>query len=289
MGLTPVKPEKVLLRQHPQFNEKWLCERIKEDPSILGLGDVLVKEVERPEPYGGRLDLLLYDTDSERRYEVELMLGTVDESHIIRCIEYWDLERRRYPQYEHAAVLVAENITTRFLNVIGLFNRAIPMIAIQLNALKVADYIVLNFTKVLDVVEPGEDDDDTEAEEETVDRGYWEKKGSKESLGVVDSCLSTIQRFAPNLSLKYNKFYIGLSDQVRPKNFVIFRPKRQFVRVEPKIRDRQKWAERLETAGIVVLPGGRTRLHFRLARAEAETRSELLRELLQESYSERGY
>src|SRR2546427_7038490 len=140
MGLTYIKPEKLLLKDHPDFSEKWLCQRIKDDPSILGLGDVAIKDVERPQPYGGRLDLLLYDLESERRYEVELMLGTVDESHIIRCIEYWDLERRRYPQYEHVAVLIAENITTRFLNVIGLFNRAIPMIAIQLNALKVDDH-----------------------------------------------------------------------------------------------------------------------------------------------------
>jgi hypothetical protein len=33
------------------------------------------------------------------------MLGATDESHIIRCIEYWDIERRRYPAYEHCAVL----------------------------------------------------------------------------------------------------------------------------------------------------------------------------------------
>src|SRR3989442_11609419 len=41
-------------------------------------------------------------------------------SHIIRTIEYWDNERRRYPAYEHIAVLVAEQVTARFLNVIGL-------------------------------------------------------------------------------------------------------------------------------------------------------------------------
>ena len=30
--------------------------------------------------------------------------------------EYWDIERRRYPQYDHCAVLIAEDITSRFLN-----------------------------------------------------------------------------------------------------------------------------------------------------------------------------
>ena len=48
-------------------------------------------------------------------------LGKTDESHIIRTIEYWDIERKRYPQYDHTAVIVAEEITSRFLNVIGLF------------------------------------------------------------------------------------------------------------------------------------------------------------------------
>ncbi len=59
---------------------------------------------------GGRLDLLLSDGDSTR-FEVEVMLGPTDPSHIIRCIEYWDIERRRYPAYDHIAVLVAEEIT----------------------------------------------------------------------------------------------------------------------------------------------------------------------------------
>lgn len=41
---------------------------------------------------------------------------------MIRTIEYWDIERKRYPQYEHCAVIIAEDITSRFLNVIQLFN-----------------------------------------------------------------------------------------------------------------------------------------------------------------------
>ena len=44
--------------------------------------------------------------EHSQRYEVELRLGATDEFHIIRCIEYWDIELRRYPSYEHIAVLV---------------------------------------------------------------------------------------------------------------------------------------------------------------------------------------
>ena len=91
---------------------------------------MVVRSQERNQPKVGRLDLLLEDPDSGTRYEIESQLGTVDESHIIRTIEYWDLERRRYPQYDHVAVIVAEEITSRFFNVIGLFNGFIPLIAI---------------------------------------------------------------------------------------------------------------------------------------------------------------
>jgi len=49
----------------------------------------------------------VFFAESTRRYEVEIQLGATDESHIIRTIEYWDIERKRYPQYEHTAVIVA--------------------------------------------------------------------------------------------------------------------------------------------------------------------------------------
>ena len=129
------KSKVVSLKSHPVLTERWLQDEIVKDTSILGLGDLVVRSQERIQPKGGRLDLLLEDPDSGTRYEIELQLGTVDESHIIRTIEYWDLERRRYPQYDHVAVIVAEEITSRFFNVIGLFNGFIPLIAIQLNAL----------------------------------------------------------------------------------------------------------------------------------------------------------
>ena len=130
------KFETVSIKRHPELDENWVQSRIAEDPSILGLGDVVLKDRERPQPRAGRLDLLLQEVESNRRYKVEVQLGPTDESHIIRTIEYWDIERRRFPQYEHTAVIVAEDITSRFLNVISLFNGMIPLVAIQMRALK---------------------------------------------------------------------------------------------------------------------------------------------------------
>ena len=129
------------LKNHPELNERWLQDIIAEEPSILGIGDVILKDKERIHQGAGRLDLLLQEADGSDRYEVEIQLGATDESHIIRTIEYWDIERKRYPQYNHTAVIIAEDITSRFLNVISLFNGSIPLMALQVKAIETSDGI----------------------------------------------------------------------------------------------------------------------------------------------------
>src|SRR5215469_14036930 len=135
------------------LDEKWLQDRIIDDPSLLGLGDLEIAGREHRQPVGGRIDFLMRDEEADTFYEVEIMLGPLDESHIIRTIEYWDIERQRRPQFDHRAVIVAEQITSRFFNVLRLLNRAVPMIAIQLSAFQMDDGVALHFVKVLDVVE----------------------------------------------------------------------------------------------------------------------------------------
>lgn len=284
MTLKYVKPIALQLKGHPLFNEKWVQERIAEDPAILGLGNLALKDVERMQPRAGRLDLLLYNPETDERYEVELMLGTVDESHIIRAIEYWDIERKRYPQYDHKAVIVAEEITTRFLNVINLFNQSIPLIAIQMKALQLDDKIILDFTKVLDEVIPG-DDDEEETGETLVNREYWEKKPVKNSLPIMDECIAILQSFAPSLTANYRKNFISLKDDGRVNNFVRFVPKTTFVRVRVSTPDYQEWRSKLEDAGLVVhnvrFQG---RVVFRVTSEEIAQHRQLLTDMFQAAY-----
>ena len=155
------KLEAINLKNSGAQTEKWVQDQIADDPAILGLGaDLELKDKERRQAGAGRLDLLLQDPVTLKRYEVEIQLGPTDESHIIRTIEYWDIERKRYPQYEHTAVIVAEEITSRFLNVIQLFNGAIPLIALKMTAYKVGDQTALTFVKVLDEITFGLVDED---------------------------------------------------------------------------------------------------------------------------------
>lgn len=244
-----VKPERILLRTASEYDEKWVQDRIGEDPSLLGLGDVTVRDKERLQPRAGRLDLLLQEVNSSRRYEVEIQLGKTDETHIIRTIEYWDLERKRYPQYEHTAVIVAEDITSRFLNVISLFNGFIPLIALQMQALRVGDQLSLVFTKVLDQMRLGLVDED-EGVAEVVDRSYWEGRATNASLEIVDQLVAHLHTLDSDLAAKYNKHYIGLAKRGRPNNFVHFYPRKEFTWVAFRVDRSDVIDEKLRTCGF---------------------------------------
>lgn len=160
------------------FDEYWLQDQIMNSPSALGLGSLEVVTKERLQSSGGKLDILLKDPQDSAMYEVEVMLGKTDESHIIRTIEYWDNEKRKYPHRKHTAVLVAEEITRRFFNVIHLFSHSIPILAVQASLIQTADgQRNLFFTTLLNTYE--EIDDGTSLSEHVSDpKGYWNNKAA---------------------------------------------------------------------------------------------------------------
>lgn len=189
------------------LDEFWLQDRIAAAPGCLELGDLEVVARERRQSSGGRLDLLLKNPEDDSMFEVELMLGETDETHIIRTIEYWDLEKRRWPQRQHFAVLVAESITRRFFNVIQLLGNAVPLIAIQANIVEADERRILKCTKVLDVYEEPED---AETVAEAHDEEYWRTKAvwtletAKALLGVVGTELE-------DPTLNFVKHYVAIN------------------------------------------------------------------------------
>ncbi len=281
------KLERVWLKTHPELNERWLQDRIGEDPSLLGLGDLVLKDRERLQPHAGRLDLLLQDAETNRRYEAEIQLGKTDEAHIIRTIEYWDIERKRYPQYDHTAVIVAEDITSRFLNVIGLFNGFIPLVAIQLYAVRLDDSISLVFSKIVDEMPLGLVDEDEEVREET-NRAYWEKRGSKQTLAMADEMLAWLRELDPGLELKYNKFYIGLAKDGRPNNFVTFRPQKDWLRLEVRLDRSDETQAQLDASGLDVMDYSSRWGYYRirLNKADLVKHKDLLAGLMAKAHGE---
>ena len=253
MATPYTKPQRISLKAHPEYDEKWVQAIIADNPAVLGLGDLVLRDQERIQPHAGRLDLLLQDLDTNRRFEVELQLGPTDESHIIRTIEYWDIERRRYPQYDHCAVLVAEQVTSRFLNVISLFNGALPVIAIQMQAFAVDDHVTLIFTTVLDELVRGPVDEDEDADVAPTDKAYWEAKSSKKIVSLADDLLNLIGEFDESIELKYNKFYVGLAKDGRPFNFLTFLPRKGHLILRMKLPKSEDFDGRIDNAGIDTL------------------------------------
>lgn len=205
------KLEQIRLRDY--HDEKWLQEKIEQEPTILGLGELSLVGRERRQPTGGRIDFLMHDKEKQTMYEVEVMLGALNESHIIRAIEYWDIEKRRFPSQDHKAVIVAEDITNRFFNIVYLMNKSIPIIALQLGTYKHDDKLFLTFTRVLDSFI--EQSDAEEVVEDSVDRSYYESRFNKGSLEIMDKIVDIARSFDPQARITFNKGHVAIGTSVR--------------------------------------------------------------------------
>lgn len=272
------------LKENASTSERWLQDRIIDDPSILGLGEVELVASEKSLPNAGRLDLLLQDPLLNRRYEVELMLGPTDPSHIIRTIEYWDVERRRYPAYEHVAVIIAEDITTRFLNVMSLLAGSIPLIAIQLSAIRVETRVILHFVRVLDQVKLRTDDAYEAGAGDgggTADRPQWDQRVGVETMAICDELLSIANTTTPeSLELKYRKGRIAVGPSGSFFKAFALHPKRGgFVTVITKLDDRDSYIDRLQSLGLDIRARGEREVALRVRHSDVASRREPLCEV----------
>ncbi|PIT75975.1 hypothetical protein [Limnohabitans sp. JirII-31] len=283
-----VKLKTFSLKQHSILNEAWLQKAITDDPALLGLGDLVVRDKERVQPSGGRIDLVLQDSESGTRYEVEIQLGTTDETHIVRTIEYWDIERTRYPQYDHKAVLIAENVTSRFLNVLRLFNGVVPLIVLQLSAIETVDGIGLHFTRVLDEMPRGLVDED-EAVYEPATLQDWERIGTPQTVQLARDLLALCKPLDASLELKPNKHYIGLQRQGVAFNFVTFRPQKVGIKISLKMPRTEEVDRQLEESGLELLEYARSGAYrIKIGREGIASHGDLLSELLKQAFNSRS-
>ena len=275
------KSKKISLRNY--HDEKWLQDKIEKDPSILGLGDVNIIERERKQSTGGRIDFLFSDPEIDTMYETEIMLGSTDESHIIRTIEYWDIERRRYQSKDHKAVIVAEDITNRFFNVISLMNRSIPIIAIQLNALEVGNKLALNFTKVLDIYEPPEDEEALGGE--VVDRAYWEKKSNRKSIAIMDNIIDIVKKEYDGTRITYNKYHVAVG--TRRRNIISLHPRKRegYCHMEIKVGSDNidDIKNKLEEIGISFSPRKKDKFAIIMLEDDVEQHTEQIKEIIKKA------
>lgn len=109
----------------------------------------------------------------------------------------------------------------------------IPLIAIQLQTLRVGDGVALIFTKVLDELELGPDEPSDEPISRS--RADWESRVPRAMLQIIDSIFEAVKALDPSYELNYKKWFVGLARSGIANNFVHFRPKQKFLKVTFKL------------------------------------------------------
>lgn len=217
--------EKISMKKHPDFNEDWLKTKLMDQPTLFGFGDLVLRDRERVQPKTGRLDLLMEDLQSRIRYIIEVQLGWVDADHIIRTILYWNAEQKRYPNSKNIAVLVAEEIESKFLEFIHLMHLSIPVIVLKASALKVGDVVTLHLEEILDHCGLAEDDYIEESEPQpTQSSEPWRAKCSQPVLEFVEKLPNYIPSTKGPVTISYNKCDARICVNGKILTFFFLRP-----------------------------------------------------------------
>jgi len=170
------------------------------------------------------------------------------------------------------------------LNVINIFNGAIPLIAIKMEAFKNGNDYWLNFTTVLNEVSLGLVEEDEI--KEVTDRTYWEKRGTTKTVSLADDLVVMINEFTSGYELKYNKFYIGLAKDGQPDNFVIFRPKKSNTTMEIRLEQSPETDKLIEDAELDLMEYDNkwNRYRIRISKQDLTKNKELIVNLLKMAY-----
>jgi hypothetical protein len=128
-------------------DEYWLQDQLAADAALLGLGELTLVTQELHQSGGGYLDLLL--ERDEIYFSVEVQLGGLDASHAFRALEYWTRNRSRWPNRRHVAVIVAEQIKTRYGTALRSLADDLPLVVIELLAQRDGDGPIALSTKAV--------------------------------------------------------------------------------------------------------------------------------------------
>ena len=207
---TTITISKTLSIRDCGYDENSLQDQIADAPSILGLGDLEFVRREKKQSSGGRLDILLKDSGDDSMYEVEVMLGATDESHIIRTIEY---RARGKDAGNNASILrcwLPRASPGAFFDVVQLLSLSIPIIAIQANMIEAKGARVLHFTKILDTYE--EPEDEAQASAEPCDESWWRSQSehTASTLAAAEALYKIVSPVYDRIDLAYTVSYISL-------------------------------------------------------------------------------
>lgn len=199
--------EEISLKEHSIIKERHIQDIIADNPKILGFkGDLTPLGKEMRQKDGRRLDLLFKDKNSSKMYEVEIQLGQLDESHLSRAVGYWNVEQKKNPLCEHSAVVIAEKIGDRMLDLIKLLKEDVPIIVIKMTASeKEKGIICLKFERI----------DLNKSNDTTDDNGdaIKDDKASETASKEVNKIYGFLKEIDRSMKINYTKNYIGFKKE----------------------------------------------------------------------------
>jgi hypothetical protein len=157
-----------------------------------------------------------------------------------------------------------------------------PLIVIELSALRVGENLTLKSTRLFDGTTEQEAGLD---QQENYTREYWIKISSIASIELVEQFLPILQELSTDLRQTYKKHFIGTAVSNRAENFVYFEPTKNFVRVSASVSNMQEWRKRISDMGFKLLEGG-NRVYFRVSPEQFQLHRDLFVELFKQSYRE---
>ncbi len=250
---------------------------IGDNPDVLDLGPVIDNAVKEQVLGRGRVDLVLESSDSH--YVTEIQRGKLDADHVTRILEYWDLYRRQKPDTKCIAVLIAEDVTSRFLNVISLFNTHIPIVVIQMEALRINDSsdVYLNFVTVMHL--QGRDD-----ESDPGNRGYWEDR-AEQTMPIANTFIDIAREVETSIEPDYLKSFISLRCDGKSRSFLRLKPQVKKLLVEVNTPECEA-TRKLADAGMDV-KGINTQGWFGVAltKEDVEGSRDPIKDLIREAHS----
>ena len=114
----------------------------------------------------------------------------------------------------------------------------------------------------------------------------WEKRATKATLAMVDQILRIVREFDSALELKYTKFYVGLTKDGQPHNFIVMRPRKTMLVLSIRLPQSAEIQSRLEEAGLETLEYDRREggYRIRLGAEDLDKRGDVLRQLIEMAY-----
>ena len=162
-----------------------------------------------------------------------------------------------------------------------------PFIAIQLQALKIDNWIILVFTKVLDELSRGLVDEDEDVNVTPANRAFWIEKARIETVELMDAMLQKIIAFdsTSTWELNYTKYHVGIKKNGQVNNFVQFKPTMSRLNLSLKLPQTDEIDKKIDDAGLALISYDRWgKYNLSLTDDDIKKKSDLLSELSESAY-----